>query len=48
MLDFFDVFNNNILKSNLFKISSDRLKDLDHIHNKLIYLIQYCRVCKIL
>jgi hypothetical protein len=46
MLDFFDIFNNNVLKSSALKISSSQLQELDIIHKKLVGMIQSCSVCK--
>lgn len=46
MLDFFDIFNNNVLKSRVLKINSDQIEELDQIHKKLLSLIQLCSVCK--
>jgi hypothetical protein len=46
MLDFFDIFNNNILKNRILKISAGQIEELDCVHNRLVQLIQTCSVCK--
>lgn len=46
MLDFFDIFNNNVLKTSVLKIDSSHINQLDITHKKLVSIIQSCSVCK--